>query len=287
MRGFFARTWVVAIALSLAADSGFAQRRPATDSEAVVYIHSAFMTQADPGVLKASVILGPELQKAYSLPAGAEGAKVYQNLIDAVGDKPFDVRTATGEEIDLYRGRRGFDPSAGQPFVLVIGPLRLLLQYDLQALNVGFVGQLDLPDPDPRPVLATQKPAAKPQPVSLLWTAEFEYNKLELTAESRARLEAEVLPQLKQASGVRFLNISGHADRLGSSEYNQRLSEQRAEALRAYFVERGVAADKIEVFGYGKTLPVKSCREEKGAALKECLAPNRRVVIELQANITQ
>src|SRR5574341_2650764 len=203
MRASFASTWIAAIAVSLAAQTVFAQRRPATESEAVIYIHSAFMTQADPGVLKASVVLGPELQKAYSLPASADGAKVYQNLIDAVGDKPFDVRMATGEEIDLYRGRRGFDAKAGQPFVLVIGPLRLLLQYDLQALNVGFVGQLDLPDPDPRPVVA--KTAAKPEPVSLLWTAECEYTKVELTAESRAKLETEILPRLKQASGVRFL----------------------------------------------------------------------------------
>src|SRR5574341_1008703 len=213
MRASFASTWIAAIAVSLAAQTVFAQRRPATESEAVIYIHSAFMTQADPGVLKASVVLGPELQKAYSLPASADGAKVYQNLIDVVGDKPFDVRMATGEEIDLYRGRRGFDANAGQPFVLVIGPLRLLLQYDLQALNVGFVGQLDLPDPDPRPVQAAAKPAVKPDPVSLLWTAEFQYNKVELTAESRAKLETEVLPRLKQASGVRFLNISRHSDR--------------------------------------------------------------------------
>src|SRR5574341_212037 len=205
MRASFASTWIAAIAVSLAAQTVFAQRRPATESAAVVYIHSAFMTQADPGVLKASVVLGPELQKAYSLPASADGAKVYHNLID--------LRMATGEEIDLFRGRRGFDANAGQPFVLVIGPLRLLLQYNLKALNVGFVGQLDLPDPDPRPVQAAAKPAVKPDPVSLLWTAEFQYNKVELTAESRAKLETEVLPRLKQASGVRFLNISRHSDR--------------------------------------------------------------------------
>src|SRR5262245_33184182 len=193
--------------------------------------------------------------------------------------------------MDLYRGRRGFDANSGRPLVLVVGPLRLLLQYDLQALNVAFVGQLDLPDPDPRPVVARAEPAkpaaaSKPEPLSLLWTAEFEYNKVELTAESRSRLEKEVLPKLKQATGVRFLNISGHTDRIGTAEYNQRLSEKRAEVLRAYLVEHGVDPDKIEVFGYGKTLPVKSCREEKRAALLECLAPNRRVVIELQANTT-
>jgi len=48
-------------------------------------------------------------------------------------------------------------------------------------------------------------------------------------------------------------------------------------------VSQGASADKIEVFGFGKTLPVKSCPDEqKRPALIECLAPNRRVVVEVQ-----
>jgi len=54
--------------------------------------------------------------------------------------------------------------------------------------------------------------------------------------------------------------------------------------VRDYLVSKGVDPDKIEVFGYGQTLPVKSCRDEKErSALIECLAPNRRIVVEIQA----
>ena len=54
--------------------------------------------------------------------------------------------------------------------------------------------------------------------------------------------------------------------------------------MRAYLISKGVDADKIEVFGYGQTLPVKSCADEKDRrALIECLAPNRRIVVEVQA----
>jgi outer membrane protein OmpA-like peptidoglycan-associated protein len=288
--------WAVAIALSIAPLAAHAQKRPASEAEALIYIESAFITQADPGLLKPNVAVGPELQKKLSLPAAAKGDKVYEAVTELVGDKPFAVRKAERDEVELYGLRRGFDPSLRQPlFVVVAGNSRFLLQYDLQALQVSYIGELGLLDPEPRPVAApppipivtaAARPGAKPGASSLAWTAQFEYGSFKLTLHSQVFLETEVLPTLKRAKEVRYLNVSGHADRMGSAEYNQRLSEKRAEALKAWLVERGVDADKIETFGYGKTLPVKSCREEKGQALVECLAPNRRVVIELQAAVT-
>ena len=79
-----------------------------------------------------------------------------------------------------------------------------------------------------------------------------------------------------------YIIVNGHADRLGSPQYNQQLSEKRAEAVRAYLVSKGVDASGIETLGFGKTLPVKSCPDQERKALIECLAPNRRVVVEVQ-----
>jgi len=82
---------------------------------------------------------------------------------------------------------------------------------------------------------------------------------------------------------VRYINVNGHADRLGTPTYNQKLSEKRADAVRAYLVSKGVEAGKVETFGFGKTLPTKSCPDQKDRkSLIECLAPNRRVVVEIQ-----
>jgi outer membrane protein OmpA-like peptidoglycan-associated protein len=288
--------WAVAIALVMVTLTGHAQKRPASEAEALIYIESAFMTQADPGLLKPNVAVGPELQKKLSLAAGAKGDKVYEAVTELVGDKAFTVRKAEREEIELYGLRRGFEPSLRQPlFVVVAGSSRFLLQYDLQALQVSYIGELGLLDPEPRAVAApppipivtaAAKPGGKSGPMNLAWTAQFEYDSFKLTLHSQVLLETDVLPKLKQARELRYLNVSGHADRTGSAEYNQRLSEKRAEALKTWLVERGVDPDKIETFGYGKTLPVKSCPDEKGKALVECLAPNRRVVIELQAAAT-
>src|SRR5258706_9879791 len=143
------------------------------------------------------------------------------------------------------------------------------------------------PAPAPAPVVAPRaaEPAApkKPAIINLASTELFEFNKAMLTADARAKLDAEVIGKLKDLGDIRYVNVNGHADRLGTPGYNQRLSEKRAEAVRAYLVSKGADSAKVEVFGFGKTLPVKSCPDEnKRAALIECLGPNRRVVVEVQ-----
>ncbi len=295
MRTPIAAGWIISIALTgaLATETTFAQRRAATEAQARAYIQSAFITQADPGVMKGGVTLGPELQKQLGLPPEADGAGIYSALIALAGNQPVGVRGATPAEVAEYGARRGFDPRSGHAlFTLLLGELRFLLQYDLQATNIPFVGRLGVADPDPRPVVAAKtepvnvKAASaeprKPALVNLVWTGQFEYNSATLTPEAQVRLDREILPKLMGPAGIRYLQLSGHTDRLGTPEYNQQLSEKRAEAVRAYLVAKGVDAEKIEVLGYGKTLPVKSCREEKRRELIECLAPNRRVVVEIQ-----
>lgn len=142
------------------------------------------------------------------------------------------------------------------------------------------------PPPPPKPMA---KPETKPEPpkkpavVNLASTELFEFNKAILTPEARAKLDGEVIAKLRDLKAVRYIIVNGHADRLGSAQYNQRLSEKRADAVRAYLVSKGVDAGKVETLGFGKTLPVKSCPDQKDRkSLIECLAPNRRVVVEVQ-----
>ena len=138
------------------------------------------------------------------------------------------------------------------------------------------------PAPTPAPV-AKPGPPKQPAVVNLASTELFEFNKATLTPEARSKLDSEVIAKLKDVGSVRYLNVNGHADRLGSVQYNQQLSERRADAVRAYLVSKGADASKIEVFGFGKTTPVKSCPDQKDRkALIECLSPNRRVVVEIQ-----
>lgn len=76
----------------------------------------------------------------------------------------------------------------------------------------------------------------------------------------------------------------GYADRIGSDEYNRNLSLRRAEAVKAHLVSRGISPDRVFVDGKGEANPVtgNSCiGEKKTKALIDCLAPDRRVEIEV------
>ncbi|WP_025123318.1 MULTISPECIES: OmpA family protein [unclassified Serratia (in: enterobacteria)] len=74
--------------------------------------------------------------------------------------------------------------------------------------------------------------------------------------------------------------IIGHTDRLGSAAYNQRLSLQRAESVRDLLVANGISRQIIQVEGAGASQPLVACPGKKSAKVVECLAPNRRIVIE-------
>jgi OmpA-OmpF porin, OOP family len=140
--------------------------------------------------------------------------------------------------------------------------------------------------PEPKPV-AKPEPPKKPAVITLSSTELFEFNKAVLTPEARAKLDQEVVARAKDFASISLVHIDGHADRLGSTQHNQRLSEKRADAVQAYLVSKGFDASKIETLGSGKTNQVKSCPDKVGGkadrkALIECLAPNRRVVVEVK-----
>ncbi|MGH8519760.1 MAG: OmpA family protein, partial [Panacagrimonas sp.] len=84
-----------------------------------------------------------------------------------------------------------------------------------------------VPPPPPAPMAKeAPKPEApkKPAVVNLASTELFEFNKAVLTPEARTKIDAEVIAKLGALKDVRYIIVNGHADRLGSAQYNQRLS---------------------------------------------------------------
>ena len=142
------------------------------------------------------------------------------------------------------------------------------------------------PAPAAKPAPEAPKPAAapaKPAVLSIKSVELFEFNKATLTPAARDLLAKQVVARMWELASIRDINVNGHADRLGTSEYNQKLSDARAQAVRHYLVSRGMEAGRVETFSYGKTLPVKSCPDDKNrAALIACLEPNRRVEVEIE-----
>ena len=82
----------------------------------------------------------------------------------------------------------------------------------------------------------------------------FKSGSFELLAGARERL-AKVSGIVLAYPSLR-LSVEGHTDSVGSDDYNQRLSERRAEAVRDYLVQQGIASDTVSASGFGKTVPV-------------------------------
>ena len=99
--------------------------------------------------------------------------------------------------------------------------------------------------------------------------AYFDFGKSELLPESKLELDRVVLFLKRSANTT--LEIAGYTDDVGTIAANQKLSEDRASAVRDYLVSRGVSATRLKAVGYGKTRPLVKGNTEAARA------QNRRV----------
>jgi len=145
------------------------------------------------------------------------------------------------------------------------------------------------PKPAPPPPAPPKPVPPKPpavQKITLASKALFDFDKAVLKPEGRAAIDAEVISKLSQVAKLELVLVTGHTDRIGTQQYNQKLSERRADAVRDYLVSKGVPKDKIETLGMGKTQPVPgvTCTMTAMKELIACLAPNRRVEVEVKGD---
>lgn len=116
------------------------------------------------------------------------------------------------------------------------------------------------------------------KPIGMPGGALYEYDSAELRADAIEQLQK--LGELIRRNPNATFSIEGHTDSFGSAEYNQRLSERRAEAVKAWLVDNmRVAPEAVQTLGFGNTKwlvgPGKSIDEQ---------APNRRVEIVIKTN---
>lgn len=146
------------------------------------------------------------------------------------------------------------------------------------------------PVPAPAPVvIAALAPVAKPMPQKIQFSddALFAFDKAVLKPEGAAMLDGLV----RQVEGATYSNIVviGHTDRFGSAQYNQALSERRAQAVKDYLISKNIQVGRIDAEGKGETQPITSasdCRGAKSVQTVACLQPDRRVDVEMSGSIT-
>lgn len=143
----------------------------------------------------------------------------------------------------------------------------------------AVVTEAPAPAPIPAPV-----PACKPtfETVTILAEKLFAFDQDKLQESSKPSLD-EVAEKIKANADVELVLVTGHTDRLGTEAYNQKLSERRANRVKAYLMTQGVPAKRLQASGKGEIEPVVACKGDKPSKkLIECLQPNRRVVISAE-----
>ncbi len=143
---------------------------------------------------------------------------------------------------------------------------------------------------------APQKAAPKPKKPEMLNIEEkielqgMEFNKAEMTDDNKADLDKFLggLAKTTKAHGpvaIGAVIVTGHTDRIGTMKYNMKLSERRAITVKDYIVAKGIDQKLIFWEGKGPKQPIpvtKFCDNKmKRKQLIECLAPNRRVTVEV------
>jgi OOP family OmpA-OmpF porin len=136
------------------------------------------------------------------------------------------------------------------------------------------------------PAVAAAEEEKEPTPVMLPVTitleAEpwFDFDRYAVRSDARDKLDALA----GDLTGVEYdeILVVGHADRIGTPEYNQRLSERRARSVKSYLVGKGVPADRIKTEGRGEFEPATDpafCQGLRKQKLIDCLQPDRRVEV--------
>lgn len=146
-------------------------------------------------------------------------------------------------------------------------------------------------EPAPPPVALVAPVVVEPprpviQKISLSADVLFDFGKAELKDSGKSRLD-QLASEIKDADVDEIIAV-GHADRIASEDYNQKLSEARAQAVKDYLAQQGARSNTITAEGKGESQSVtgdecKKLGAERGSNKKliQCLQPDRRVEIEV------
>ncbi|ANQ17044.1 OmpA family protein [Vibrio natriegens] len=146
------------------------------------------------------------------------------------------------------------------------------LDIDSNSINLSFTYNFSNRFKYETVEVVTQEPAATPVTVIELQDATlFGFDSFELTSAGKEHL-LNIISRISVQSTAVF-NIIGHTDSSGPEEYNERLSERRAQAVKDFLVEVGMPESNISVEGKGETQPIASNDSRQGRI------DNRRVEI--------
>lgn len=214
-------------------------------------------------------------QFLYGAAANVELAKPVQLIAEVSGSTPFNnffndnnnnlevdgaIRFLPGENRNLQitaGGGAGLMQQAGVPDYRIF--TTLALRFPKEKVVVARIAQ---PEPVREIVISTND-------------IHFAFDKATIHPSSYPLLD-KIFHDIQSQSEVKSVRVEGHTDNIGSDDYNQKLSVNRANSIRTYLINKGYDADQIVAVGMGETNPIDDNTTSNGRA------HNRRVEFHLQ-----
>jgi outer membrane protein OmpA-like peptidoglycan-associated protein len=207
-------------------------------------------------------------------PFASGGVTVVRGTVrDAITHQPLGAAVTisdlqTGEDVARFRS----NDSSGEYFVV----LQPGGKYSITAEAPGYLFYSDLYDVENRTDVTLRhdidlSPSLTGKTRLLVF---FDFNSSVLKKESIPDLNRAVA--LLRELPSNHVTVTGYTDSVGSPEFNQKLSESRANAVLTYIVQHGIEASRVSAVGMGELNPIASNATEEGRAL------NRRVEFQLR-----
>lgn len=227
----------------------------------------------DEAALQATVVENDSTGQAQDAPiAPVRVAVISGKVTDISTGKPIEAQIIyedleSGEELGIATS----DPRTGDYKIVLPYGKRYAIRPELQN-SLGVSRSIDLTVPGEYREITGQNLEAAPIRAGTavtLYNVFFEFAKATLERESF--LELDRMIGLLNKNPNMAIEVQGHTDNVGSDAANMRLSQQRADAVKDYFLSKGVSPDRVKSTGFGESKPVASNETTEGQAR------NRRV----------
>lgn len=202
-------------------------------------------------------------------------------IITNQDDKPIEATLFwsdldTGDQLgyitsDAQNGEYLVSLPYGKRYLITVNQKGYLFQTQVLDLREGSDTKEDFSDVEKDIQLDEATEGAK----IVLRNIYFDTGSANLRDESQQELNR--LYDIMEKSSL-VIEIGGHTDNIGREDSNERLSQTRAEAVRTYVIERGIAEERIQAKGYGESEPIATNETEEGRQ------ENRRVEIKVLSN---